>query len=237
MSNSIDHRVTPALHPDNLVQLEGYGEDVAPFIAPVAEVFSDAYITLGKLHDAKAAAAKNQAWTEAQQVLLVSKEADKQQARLCKKFDHVHATLTKQVVHFEQQLTQPLKEKAGMGSLNSEVRAHAKALSHEDREKLVQDAFAANDTDTLQALLGAQPFLSGMMPEVHAYYTRQFHERQNPDIAKRLTVTRSALRAVQERAPLLFPQIEAVLGADRKKVASIAARNSAALAALNFDAA
>lgn len=237
MSNSIDHRVTPALHPDNLVQLEGYGEDVAPFIASVAEVFSDAYITLGKLHDAKAAAAKNQAWTEAQQVLLVSKEADKQQARLCKKFDHVHATLTKQVAHFEQQLTQPLKEKAGMGSLNTEVRAHAKALSHEDRQKLVEDAFAANDTDTLQALLGAQPFLSGMMPEVHAYYTRQFHERQNPDIAKRLTVTRSALRAVQERAPLLFPQIEAVLGTDRKKVASIAARNSAALAALNFDAA
>jgi hypothetical protein len=235
--SEIDHRVSPSLHPDTLLQLEGYGEDVAPFVAPVMEAFSDAYLTLGKLHDAKAAAAKNQAWTEAQQILLVSKEADKQQARLCKKFDHVHATLKKQAAHYEEQLTQPLKEKAGMGSLNSEVRAHAKALSHEDREKLVQDAFAANDTDTLQALLGAQPFLSGMMPEVHAYYTRQFHERQNPDIAKRLTVTRAALTAVQDRAPLLFPQIEAVLGADRKKVASIASRNSAALAALNFDAA
>jgi hypothetical protein len=233
---NLDIRVTPSLHESAISQLEGYSEETAPYLSPVKEVFSDAYITIGKLHTAREQASKNQAWTEDQRILLISKEADKQQERLCKKFDQIHATLTKQADFLNQQLTQPLKEKAGVGSLNSEVRNHAKALTHESRVKLVEDAFEANDTDTLHALLGAQHFLSGLMPEEHAFYTRQLHERQNPAIVQRLTVTRGALKIVQDRAPLLFGQVEKAIGAPRHRVQSIAQRNSAALKALNFDA-
>ncbi|SMF85669.1 hypothetical protein SAMN06265365_1706 [Tistlia consotensis] len=236
MATTVDTRVTPALHEATIKELEGYDEETAVYVAPVEEAFSDARITLGKLHDAKAAAASNEAWTEAQRVLLVSKEADKQQERLCKKFDAVHTALKKQVEHIDQQLSQPLKEKAGMGSLNGEVRAYAKALSREDRTKMVEQAFAAGDTDTLHALLGAQHFLSGFIPEEHAFYVRKFHEMQNPALVKRLTVTRAAMRAVEERAPLIFPQIDKVLGMRRDKVKAIAKQNEDALAALKFGA-
>ncbi|QZP07088.1 hypothetical protein [Caenibius sp. WL] len=234
MPAEIDMRVTPALHEATIRELEGYDEDTKMFVAPVEEAFSDAYLTLGKLHDAKEAAARNEAWTEAQKVLLVAKEADKQQARLCKKFDAVHAALKKQVAAYDQQLSQPLKEKAGLGTLNGEVRAYAKSLSRDDRSKMVQQAFDAKDTDTLQALLGAQPFLSGFIPEEHAYYVRKFHESQNPALVKRLTVTRAAMKAVEERAPLLFPQMEKVLGMRRDKVKAIEQGNEDALKALKF---
>jgi hypothetical protein len=236
MTINIDTRVTPALHEATVRELEGYSEETAQYVAPVEEAFSDAYLTLGKLHDAKAAASKNQAWTETQQVLLVAKEADKQQARLCKKFDSVHASLKKQVEHIDGQLSQPMKEKAGMGSLNGEVRAYAKALSREDRTKLVEQAFEAKDTDTLHALLGAQHFLSGFIPEEHAFYVRKFHEMQNPDLVKRLTVTRSALDAVEKKAPLIFPQIEKVLGMPRAKIRGLEKQNDDAVAALKFGA-
>jgi len=234
MSENIDTRISPALHEATVRELPGYDEETAQYVAPVEEAFSDVYITLGKLHDAKEAASKNQAWTEAQRVLLVAKEADKQQARLCKKFDCVHASLKRQVEHMDQQLGQPLKEKAGLGSLNGEVRAYAKALSREDRTKMVEQAFEARDTDTLHALLGAQHFLSGFIPEEHAFYVRKFHEMQNPALVKRLTVTRAAMRAVEERAPLLFPQIDKVLGMRRDKVKVLEKQNEDALAALKF---
>jgi len=234
MSTGIDTRISPALHEATVRELDGYDEETAQYVAPVAEAFSDAYITLGKLHDAKEAASKNQAWTEAQRVLLVAKEADRQQARLCKKFDCVHTSLKKQVDHMDQQLSQPLKEKAGLGSLNGEVRAYAKALSREDRTKMVEQAFEAKDIDTLHALFGAQHFLSGFIPEEHAFYVRRFHEMQNPALVKRLTVTRAAMRAVEERAPLLFPQIDKVLGMRRDKVKVLEKQNEDALAALKF---
>lgn len=234
MSIAVDTRVTPALHESNVAELEGYGDDTAVFVASVAETFSDTYQTLVKLHDARAAASKNQAWTEAQQILLVAKEADKQQARLCKKFDSLSASLRKHADAVDQQLSQPLKEKAGMGSLNGEVRAYAKSLSREDRIKLVERAFVAGDTDTLQALLGAQHFLSGFIPEEHTYYARKFHEMRNPDLVRRLTVVRAALRMVEERSPLLFPQIEKVLGMRRDKVKALERQNEDALKALKF---
>jgi hypothetical protein len=234
MPTEIDVRVTPSLHETIITSLDGYDAETAPVMAPVVEAFSDAYISLGKLHDLRDVVAKNQAWTEAQQILLVTKEADKQQGRLCKKFDGLHTILTKQVASYEEQLTQPMKEKAGMGSLNSEVRAHAKALPRDERKKMVERAFEANDTDTLHALLGAQPFLSGLMPEEHSFYVRQFHEMTNPAVVKRLTVTRAALNAVHERAPLLFGQIEKVLGMPRDKIVQIEKANTAALEALKF---
>jgi hypothetical protein len=234
MSTNIDVRVTPALHEDSVTNLEGYSDETAIYVAPLREAFSDARVTLGKLHDARAAAAKNQAWTEAQQILLVAQEADKQQARLCKKFDGLRVSFEKQVASYDEQLSRPMREKAGMGSLNGEVRAHFKALSQEKRAKLLTEALEANDTDTLYAVLGAQPFLSGMMPAEHQHYTRLFHEKNNPELVRRLKVTRSALKAIEERAPLLFPQIEKAIGADRRKVREIELSNAAALTALKF---
>ena len=83
MPTPVDIRITPSLHADTLKEVDGYDDELtAPILAPALEALDDAYITLGKLHDARDAAKKNQAWTEGQQVLAVSDAAWKQQQAL-----------------------------------------------------------------------------------------------------------------------------------------------------------
>ena len=62
MPTPVDIRITPSLHADTLKEVDGYDEELtAPILAPALEALDDAYITLGKLHDARDAAKKNQA--------------------------------------------------------------------------------------------------------------------------------------------------------------------------------
>ncbi|PJK02356.1 hypothetical protein CO609_10365 [Lysobacteraceae bacterium NML91-0268] len=77
MPTPIDARVTPTLHAETLKALDGFDDSTMPYIAPAIEALDDAYITLGKLHDGRDAAKKNQAWTEGQQVLAVSETASR----------------------------------------------------------------------------------------------------------------------------------------------------------------
>lgn len=53
MSGDIDTRVTPALHPDNVKQVEGYDERTAPYVSLAETAFSDAYLGIGQVHSAR----------------------------------------------------------------------------------------------------------------------------------------------------------------------------------------
>lgn len=97
MPTPIDARVTPSLHSENVRQLDGYSDDSAPYLGPVMETLDDAYLTLGKIHDARDHASRNQAWTPEQAVIAVSDAAYKQQQRLLSKFDKLSKTLDQQI--------------------------------------------------------------------------------------------------------------------------------------------
>lgn len=60
MPTEIDSRVTPTLHAETLKALDGFDDSTMPYIAPAIEALDDAYQTLGKLHDGRDAAKKNQ---------------------------------------------------------------------------------------------------------------------------------------------------------------------------------
>ena len=154
MPTPVDIRITPSLHADTLKEVDGYDEELtAPILAPALEALDDAYITLGKLHDGRDAAKKNQAWTEGQQVLAVSDAAGRHQQRLAKKFDNVRATLDKQITHFEELLQQPLESRAAV-TISTEVRKFVKDMPVEERHKFLQQAIADADHITVSAVLG-----------------------------------------------------------------------------------
>jgi hypothetical protein len=69
---SININISPSLHPDSVTSIEGYDEQVAPYLNGTLEAFSTAYSGLNEIYKAKAAAAKNPAWNEASQVLQVA---------------------------------------------------------------------------------------------------------------------------------------------------------------------
>jgi len=110
MPTEIDARITPSLHSENVKQLDGYSDDSVPYLGPVMEALDDAYLTLGKLHDARHLASKNQAWTPEQAVLAVSDTAGRQQQRLLSKFDKLSKTLDQQIKSMDEMLTGPLQQ-------------------------------------------------------------------------------------------------------------------------------
>ena len=234
MPEQVDTRVSLSLHPHGVTAIEGFDESTAPYVAEAVSAFNDAYQTIGKIWDATEHGKRNGAWTEEQRVLAVGKVANKEQDRLCRKFDGAHAHIKKAAEFVDGELSRPLIERAGLGNLNGEVRAHAKALDRADRAKLLNEAMAANDTDTLQAILGAQPFLSGLSAPEHAHYLRRFHEQQNPALLARLTTMRAALDKIERDSGKLFSEIERAVGAPPATVRGIDAANERALAALKI---
>jgi hypothetical protein len=56
-----------------MAAIEGYTEQTAPYVADVVSAFCDAYVTIGKIHEATAAGKKNPAWTDEMRVLYPEK--------------------------------------------------------------------------------------------------------------------------------------------------------------------
>lgn len=234
MPTPIDSRVTPTLHSENVKQVEGYSDDTAPYLAPVMEAFDSAYLTIGKLHDARDAAERNGAWSEGQKVLVVADAAFKQQQTLLRKFDNLTKTLDQQIKSMDEMLSGPLQQKAGVGSINTEIRNHVRDMPAEKRQKFLEDALARKDVTTLTALLGAPAYLSGLMDAEVTYYTRKYHELNHPEVVQRLTALRGAKTMVEERGPLIMGQVEKAMGADWGRVTALRQGNDKALEALKF---
>lgn len=234
MPTEIDARITPSLHSENVKQLDGYSDDSAPYLGPVMETLDDAYLTLGKIHDARDHASRNQAWTPEQAVIAVSDAAYKQQQRLLSKFDKLSKTLDQQIKSMDEMLTGPLQQKAGMGTLNTEIRNHVRAMPTEERQKFLEEALARKDLTSLTAILGGPGYLSGLMDAEVTHYTRKLHEIQHPEVVGRLTALRSAKAHVEKVGPLVMGQVEKAMGADWGRVTALREGNSKALAALKF---
>ncbi len=212
MSTSIDTRVTPALHPDNVKEIEGYGEDTAMVVGPTATAFSEAYEGIRAVHDARDKAKTNPTWNEAQQIIHTDDFARKHLDRIARSFDSVRGNLEKGIASLEQELSQPVASRAA-GPISTEIRAHVKALPTGKLHTFLQEALANGDHDTARAVLGAPPYLSGLTPEFQATYLRSYHERTSPDKAKRLKAMRGAKAMIEERAGLVFKELEKAVGA------------------------
>ena len=143
-------------------------------------------------------------------------------------------TLDQQIKSMDEMLTGPLQQKAGMGTLNTEIRNHVRAMPTEERQKFLEDALARKDLTTLTAILGGPGYLSGLMDAEVTHYTRKLHEIQHPEVVGRLTALRSAKAHVEKVGPLVMGQVEKAMGADWGRVTALREGNSKALAALKF---
>lgn len=235
MPDTIDTRVSPALDPETYRAMEGYNDDTRMFVDDVVNAFNDIYVTLGKIHDARRLAESNPAWTPENRVLIVGQEANKQKERVSKRLDLAHRDLKARITHTEGELSRPLTERAGLGSLNGEVRAFAKALNRSERETFMNAALEADDGPTLEAILGAQPFLSGLTPLDHEHYLRLYHVRKNPHLIVRLDVMRRMLEMIHRNGPVVHAQFAKAVGANPSLVGALQVANEQALAALKIE--
>jgi hypothetical protein len=226
MSSEVDTRVTPTLHPDNIKSVDGYDETTAPYLGPVETAFSEAYLGIGLVHTARDKARSNPTWNEAQQVIQTQDLADKVFARIARHFDGAKANLDKGIAFIEGELAAPVTAKAA-ASVAAEIRTYAKVLETGERMSFVQRAIADGDETTVSSLLGAPPYLSGLTREMQAILTRQWHERNSPQLAQRLmddapaiarVVIDAALEGDMQAASLVLARIAPTLRSQTQPV-------------------
>lgn len=232
MSEPIDTRVSPSLHPINVRELDGYDADTESLLGITESAFAEAYQGIGEIHDARIKAAANPTWTEAQQLVQVDDFAQAQVKRVVGRLDSAATNLETVVNGIERELTTPVENSAG-GLVSTEIRAHVKAMKDEERFGFVRAAIISDDKRTATAILGAPSYLSGLTTEMQDVLTRMFHAHHQPLQAKRLKAAKGALALIGERKQLIFAEKEKAVGAPAHKIAKMRAAKLAAEAAVS----
>lgn len=216
----VSTQVTPALHPENIKKLDGYDEDTAPYLGQVETAFSEAYEGIKAVWLATEKAKTNPTWNEAQQMIQTDDFAQKKLSRITRQFDSALSNLNKSIESMEQQLTTPLQQ-SGNSSLAAEIRAHVKTLPLAERTKFLEEAHRTDDHVTLCAVLAAPGYLSGISETERQIRTRLHHEATAPAVARRVQVMKAARTMMEERAGLVFGQMEKAVGAAPHKVKAL----------------
>jgi hypothetical protein len=81
--------------------------------------------------------------------------------------------------------------------ISTEIRAHVKALPGAQGIDFVRAAIERGDADTVSAILGAPPYLSGIDHDTQAVLLRMWNERANPLAGKRLRAMQAASELLQ----------------------------------------
>jgi hypothetical protein len=217
---------------DNLLPKNSKNEtEHADVLASMRNAFEGAYKGLEALGKARSAAAANEAWTPAEQLRRVGEMSDKTVDRVTGAFDKAHKFLTELVSGLDRSLSEPLA--AGTrDQLAVEIREHVKHLPEDKRGAFVGEAMKKNDVRTLQAILGAPAFLSGLGESHHTMFTKQYRSAANPAAVARLEVARKGLELLEKRAGLILREAERAMGGSFAKLKKVREANSAAEAAL-----
>lgn len=214
----IDTAVTPSLHPQNVLSLDGYGEDTAPAVESALGAFRAAYDGLSDVHKARKAAEKDPTLTPAARLLKVADFAERHQNAATRLFDKAHSTMKTAIDALTKFLSEPIKLRADRPGIAGEVRSFVKGLSAADREKWFNERQRVGDTESLEYVLGAPPFLSGLSDDERAVRTRFYQRLRHPVEARRLDIMQKALDLIHTRGPLLWGELEKAVGASPTKV-------------------
>lgn len=231
MSDNIDTRITPSLHPINVRELDGYDDETAGILSMTEGAFANAYEQLGKVFDASEAARSDPTLTEAAAVVKAADYGDRVLTGIAQRFDGAAANLKTIIDGIERELSAPVESRAS-NSLSAEIRSYCKSLPEGERMSFVRKAITDNDARTATAILGAPAYLSGIDAGMQGILTRMFHEHHEPLKAKRLKAAKAGLDLIGERSGLVFSVLSKAIGSDPKKVAKF--RSAAAKTAKAF---
>lgn len=233
----INTAISPALDPGTYLAVEGVNDSTRAYIDDVVSLMVDIYGTLDKLANARKLADSNPSWNDEQKILIVGAEATKQKDRLARRLDRTVRDLDGRIQHVQQELVRPVQQ-AAAGPLAAEVRSHFKMLDRSERTKLLNEAFAAEDEATLQAVLGSQPFLSGLTREDQVHYLHRYHSKRQPQLVERLELmvrVRDLMNTSGANGSAFHRSFERVVRAKPGVVNAIAQADAKARAALNIE--
>lgn len=182
---------------------------------------------------AREQADRNPGWNEDQKLLQVDSFAAKHLAKITRTFDNTRNRLVQSITYIEAELTTPIEAQAA-GGVAAEVRAHIKGLTTAERMTVIQRAIEEGDHIVSTAVLGAPAMLTGIDANMQKTLTRFYHERQQPEKAKRLKVMQAAKAMIENDASKVFNEMEKAVGGSSSKAKKVREAQAKAEKALAF---
>jgi hypothetical protein len=167
MSIEINAKVTPALHPANVANIEGLSDATKGYVAGAERAFTEAYTGISTVFDAKEAVKRDLSLTEAGRTIKLDDMAQRVFKKVAAMFDAENSNLSKGIAQIEEKLNAPVNAHAAH-PIAAEVRAHVRAMSESDRAGFVINAIHSRDQTTVESVLGAPSYLSGIRAEAQA---------------------------------------------------------------------
>ena len=202
MSDEVDTRISPTLHPGIAGEIPDYDDETRPLLGATETAVSEAFNALKSIHDAKAAAATNPTLNEFAQLIAVDNHAAKLMDKVYASWSRTTDVLNNNIAKMEKELYAPVESKASR-TMATEIRQHFASLEQGPRMNALRKAIEAGDETTATAVLGAPCYLSGLDPDLHAEYLRDWHNAQQPVEAKKIRAMRAAADMLNERYKLL----------------------------------
>jgi len=104
--------------------------------------------------------------------------------------------------------------------VSGEIRAHMKGLKTGERMAAISQAIRDGDEVVASAVLGAPAMLSGLDDEMKGILLREYHERFNPGLAKRLRAVTAARDLIDGRMGVLKKEVAKAVGTIKIKGSS-----------------
>jgi len=219
MSDEVDIRLSLGLDPDAAMEtIADYDDDTASYVGPAKSAFTEAYNAIRAIHDCKAAVAEDPTLNEAGQLLKVDDYAQKRMiAKVYPLWDAASFSLNAKVEAWEKEMTKEVVSQASQ-MISGEIRAHFKSLKNDgERHAAFRQAMELGDQVTASAVLGAPAMLSGFDEEMKSILLREYHERFNPGLAKRLRAVTAARDLIDGRMGVLKKEVAKAVGTIKLK--------------------
>lgn len=211
MSDEMDIRISPTLHPGIAGEIADYDDDTRPLLGQSETAVDEAFKALQSIHDAKAGAERNPTWNDAARLVAVDNHATKVMNKVYASWSRAVDTLNANIAKMDKELNAPVEQRA-TASMASEIRAYFRDLKPGPRMNALRQAIEAGDEVTVTAVLGGRPYLSGLEPELHAEFLHDWHKAQRPLEAKKLAAMRQAADMLNNRYKLLTKAVTDAVG-------------------------
>lgn len=218
MSDEVDIRLSLGLDPDAaMATIADYDDDTASYVGPAKSAFTEAYNAIRAIHDCKAAVAEDPTLNEAGQLLKVDDYAQKRMiAKVYPLWDTASSSLNAKVEAWEKEMTKEVVSQASQ-MVSGEIRAHMKGLKQGERMSAISQAIRDGDSVVASAVLGAPAMLSGLDEEMKQILLREYHEKFNPGLAKRLRAVTAARDLIDGRIGVLKKEVAKAVGTIKLK--------------------
>lgn len=211
MADEVDTRISPTLHPGIAGEIADYDDETRPLLGATETAVSEAYQALQSIHDAKAGATKNPTLNEYAQLVAVDTHATKVMSKVYGSWSRAVDTLNANIATMEKDLNAPVEQRA-TAAMASEIRSYFRQLEPGPRMNALRQAIESGDEITVTAVLGGRSYLSGLEPDLHAEYLRDWHNAQRPLEAKKVRAMKAAADMLNNRYKLLTKAVTDAVG-------------------------